>query len=50
MITLTTEARIVHVSLRFFDLSPVRRIRQPAIRETRTANNGLKEVTTSICF
>ncbi len=48
IINLDTEASIVHNSLRFLDLSPVRRMRQAAIRETMIANTGLIELITSI--
>jgi len=49
MMNLATEARIVHNSLRFLDLSPVIRMRHAAIRETMMAKTGLMDVITSIC-
>ena len=48
IVNLITEARIVQNSLRFLALSPVRRIRKAAIRDTMTASKGFIELIISI--
>ena len=48
IVNLITEARIVHDSLRFLDLSPVRKISKAAISETPIANNGFMEYITAV--